>query len=135
MLQRFVSKRDLWLSAVLWVVILVLAFTAWDAQRASLASGEQLLVTTISIAAAALIAWMWFGTCYEVGGGRLFIRAGPFRWQIDLDEITSVTRTRAAWSSPALSLDRLRIDYGNGKWVMVSPERPDAFIAALRPTE
>ena len=131
MTRRFDSKKDLWLSAVLWATVLAMVVAAWNVLAAPLAAWEQVLAVSVSVATVVLIVWLWSGTYYEVGDGRLSIHAGPFRQRIELDAITAVTPTRAAWSSPALSLDRLRIDYGDGKWVMVSPEQRDAFIAAL----
>ena len=131
MTRRFASKRDLWLSAVLWVTVLAMAVTAWHALSGPFTGWERAMAVTVSVATAGFILWLWSGTWYEVDAARLVIHAGPFRWRIELDAITSVTPTRAAWSSPALSLDRLRIEYGDGKWVMVSPERREAFIAAL----
>ena len=131
MTRRFDSKKDLWLSAVLWATVLAMVVAAWNVLAAPLAAWEQVLAVSASVATAVLIVWLWSGTYYEVGDGRLSIYAGPFRQRIELDSITAVTPTRAAWSSPALSLDRLRIDYCDGKWVMVSPEQRDAFIAAL----
>jgi hypothetical protein len=47
-------------------------------------------------------------------------------------DIRTVTPTRNPLSSPALSLDRLRIDYGRGRRIMVSPRDPGAFLRELR---
>jgi len=55
------------------------------------------------------------------------------RWRIPAREITRITPTRSLTSSPALSLDRLRIEYDGGRQaVLVSPVDQDAFIAAVR---
>ena len=61
----------------------------------------------------------------------LRIVAGPFRWKILLDEITSVEETRNPLSSPALSLDRLKICYGNGRHIMISPADTAGFLKAI----
>ena len=131
MTRRFESKKDLWLSAILWATVLAMAVTCWHLLAAPLAVWERLLGISICLITAVLIIWLWSGTRYEVDSNMLTIRAGPFRWIVPLDEIEAVTPTRAAWSSPALSLDRLRIDYGDGKWVLVSPGQREAFIAAV----
>ena len=43
----------------------------------------------------------------------------------------NIRPTRNPLSSPALSLDRLRIDYGSGRSIMVSPEDKDKFIGDI----
>lgn len=39
--------------------------------------------------------------------------------------------TRGPLSSPALSLDRLRIEYGKRGVVLISPREKEAFVRAL----
>jgi hypothetical protein len=42
-----------------------------------------------------------------------------------------VEETRNPLSSPALSLDRLKITYGNGKRIMISPADKIGFLKAI----
>jgi hypothetical protein len=42
-----------------------------------------------------------------------------------------VVPTRNPLSSPALSLDRLRIEYGQGRAIMISPADKGPFLRAL----
>jgi len=79
----------------------------------------------------ALLIWMSIGTYYSVDKNTLKIVAGPIRWKVPIDEITSVERTRSPISSPALSLDRLRIRYSGKKSVMISPADKKRFMKAL----
>lgn len=79
-----------------------------------------------------LVAWVNFGTYYLLGDEDLKIQSGPFRWTVPIAGIHRVTPTRTPWSSPALSLNRLRIEYGNGKQILVSPDRRETFIRRLR---
>jgi Bacterial PH domain len=51
---------------------------------------------------------------------------------IPLRDIRAITRTRDPRTAPALSLQRLRIDYGVGRCVMVSPREEAQFLADLR---
>lgn len=63
----------------------------------------------------------------------LEIRCGMFRWCIPLANIREVVPTNNPLSSPALSLDRLWIQYGP-QWfqaVMISPKEKSQFIADL----
>jgi len=66
-----------------------------------------------------------------MSAGVLEIRSGPFKWTIPLDAIKKVDPSRSLLSSPALSLDRLRIQYGGGKSILVSPNDRDGFLAAI----
>jgi hypothetical protein len=61
----------------------------------------------------------------------LRIRCGPISWRIAIREITAVDQTRNPISSPAMSLDRLRIEYGAGNAVMISPEPREEFVRQL----
>ena len=78
-----------------------------------------------------LISWVYLSTYYVLEGNELRIRSGPFRWRIAIEEIHGVSATRLPWSSPALSLNRLRIDYGEDKWILLSPERREEFLQRL----
>ena len=89
------------------------------------------MVPVVVVLGAGLPLWTLFGTRYELTPGRLRIRCGPFRWNVSLNEICAVTPTRNPLSSPALSLDRLRIDYGRGSSVMISPRDQARFLADL----
>lgn len=129
-IQTFRSKVDTWLvvvtigssiigvgAAVAVVILSPLLF--------ALVLSLVLLLTVI------LPIWLWRSTCYVLRERDLHVRSGPFRWTIPLEEIHDVSRTRSPLSSPALSLDRLRIDFGQGKSIMVSPEDSSTFIARL----
>ncbi len=78
-----------------------------------------------------LAIWFMLGTSYTLGKDTLLIHCGPARWRIALREIRSVRPSRDARSSPALSLDRLRIEYGAGRWILISPRERDEFVADL----
>jgi Bacterial PH domain len=75
--------------------------------------------------------WVFMSTRYRLTDTTLFVNTGPFKWEVPVREITKVTPTRDPLSSPALSLDRLRIDYGQGKALMISPKQKQEFIDDL----
>ena len=88
------------------------------------------IIAVLGLAAAYPI-WLLFSTYYSVEDGLLRIRAGNFHWQIPLKDITSVQDSSSLISSPALSLERLDIRYGDGKSILVSPADQDGFLAAI----
>ena len=119
------SKVDTWVAVVLAVAIAVSLF----ASGAVLSSGGPWWVAVAIVAVgAALPLWLLLGTNYRLDSGQLYVRSGPFRWRVPVTAITSIVPTDNAMSSPALSLDRLRIEYSQGKAVMVSPRNKDMFI-------
>lgn len=131
MSQRFRSRIDVWPGAVLVLLPVVLSVTAWQ-----LHDGPEplkwILIPAMVVIGVALPLSLLFFTYYTVDGTSLRIRHGVFTWRIGLREITGVTPSRDAASNPALSLDRLRIDYAQGKRVMVSPADKAGFCSLLR---
>lgn len=130
-MQVFESKRDLWLWLILGFSVLIDLGAAVALLSADLPSLSRAISVAVLLATAALILWIMYGTRYLVDQGVLTIYCGPFRKRLRVSEIESVEPTRSPLSSPALSLDRLRITYAGGKKIMVSPEDPDRFRNAI----
>jgi len=129
--KRFKSKIDRWLLFLLVAImvfeIVVMSIAAMQTRDPRLAVG--LVVAALLIVA--LIGSLLIGTHYTVDGKTLRIAAGPFHWKVPIDKIQSVEATRNPLSSPALSLDRLRIDYGGRRRIMVSPADKAGFLRAI----
>lgn len=127
----FPSKVDAWLAAIIAISALVVLGVA-GALLLSDVSSRHFLAAILAGTGALLPLWVIAGTRYIVGPAELRIVSGPFRWRVPLRDIRAVTPTRSPLSSPALSLDRLRIEYGRRKWIMVSPRDRQAFVSELR---
>lgn len=129
--KRFNSKLDLWILLVLiFIVVVDLVIIVGIALEPR--SPLQATVTILAcVAAIALILSIMLRTHYTVTKGDLRIVSGPFRWKVPIAEITSVTPTRSAFSSPAMSLDRLSIVYGKGRRIMISPVDKAEFLKAI----
>lgn len=127
--QVFASKVDVWLRIVMWFGVLVPIgapiVLAMRGQRGALWLIPVLLIPV------ALPLWSLWSTDYTFLGSDLHIRSGPFRWRVPLTSVRAVTPTRNPLSSPALSLDRLRIEYGYSQAIMVSPADKTGFLAAI----
>ncbi len=78
-----------------------------------------------------LCVWTLLGTYYTVDSTKLTAYSGPFHWTVALHDIRSVQSARDLRSSPALSLDRLRIEFGPGRVLLVSPREKAQFLADL----
>jgi len=119
----FPSKRDLWLTLLTWGILglaMVPALTAPDR------IGLYILIPT-----ALFVGWIWLRTGYTIEGQDLKVVSGPFRYTVPIGEIRRMKKTRNPLSSPALSLDRIEISFGEGKKIMVSPADRAGFIRAL----
>ena len=88
-------------------------------------------VFLILAATVGYVLWTFLSTHYELDDRELVVRSGLFRWRVPLDSIESVRPSRNPLSSPALSLDRLEVRYGAGKWLLISPRERDRFLADL----
>jgi len=92
--------------------------------------GMMLQLFAILLVGLGLPAWILISTRYQLTREALLVRCGPGRWRIPLQDITRVTPSRSWASSPALSLDRLCIEYGSHA-LLISPRDADAFLRDL----
>lgn len=132
--DAFPSKRDGWLVAVIWIACGVVVSAAALQLVADEAAWSRLALGAVLLGAAAFMLWVLYGTGYRVGEHALHVRAGPFRWRVPLDAIESVTPTRNPLSSPACSLDRLRVGHRTARGeraLMISPSDKTGFLDAL----
>jgi hypothetical protein len=129
--ERFRSKRDGWLMALLnGVVVLELATPIWI----GLAEPGPVpwVVMLVCLPTAALLVSILRTTDYAIdaGAGMLRVRCGPFRWGYRLDRIAEVRPSRSPASGPALSLDRLAVR-GKFSTLLISPEDREGFLERL----
>jgi hypothetical protein len=133
LMQVFKSKIDPWLVAVILVVDLIVIAALIVAWRSGepITAGIWLVMGSCLAVGLGLPLWLLLATSYTVGAGNLVIRCGPLSQTIPLASIERIAPSRSLLSAPALSLDRLRISYGQGGSVLVSPRHKDAFLRAL----
>lgn len=129
--QRFRSKVDWWIALILAVGIVMLVGSFGVSYERLPMNTENAIAFVVVAGATLLLIWIPLATYYDVDKTTLTIVAGPIRWRIPITDITEVEETRSPISAPALSLDRLRIRYTNGKCVMVSPRDKAAFLKSI----
>lgn len=127
----FRSKIDAWLGLLLLAAGAVLAGVAVQLMLSPI-GWPRLLGLPLLAFGTGLPLWLLATTRYAIGAQDLLILSGPATWRVPLREIRKVSRSRSLLSAPALSLDRLRIDYGPGRWCLVSPADREGFLRALR---
>ncbi len=132
----FTSRVDSWLIAIGPLAgLAAAAVVAGVAVPPALQSGravDLLVPALVVVIALVLPMWLVLDTNYTFTAEDLLVRSGPFRWRITLSEVREVSPSRSWISSPALSLDRVRIGYGAGRGILVSPREKQRFIDCLR---
>ncbi len=129
--KRFRSKVDAWL-----VVVVVAALVAQAGVLVwMIIAGAPVAAIALTLGTIAAV-YLFIGltltrTWYDIDSRELRIVCGLFRWTIPRESIHSVEPTRNPLSSPALSLDRLRIRYGKNRRILVSPDDKVRFLKAL----
>ena len=122
--MEFKSKVDLWLAAVLWGTVVICFFPIF------LEKGL-IIGLTIGSSMAIFILLLWINTKYYIRDEHLVIKGVLKDTLIPIVSITSVNSTRNPSSAPALSMDRLEINYGNFDFVLISPLEKERFMEEL----
>jgi Bacterial PH domain len=124
------SKIDTWLLAVSIAAISICLFLIFFALTAA-AVEQRWLILVSAIVGMTIQLWFLLSTTYTLEPGRLIIRSGPFKWTHNPADIKQIVPTRNPLSSPALSLDRLRIEFNDNRSVMISPADKEGFLREL----
>jgi hypothetical protein len=133
------TKVDWWIGLILIFSVVVLIgsavpFFIGPPAQTPLGLGIGILCLAVGV----WIGWIPFSTNYEIGETELLIRSAGFRWRIPFDSIEEVFPTRNPLSSPACSLDRLRVNYrrrsGRMGFVLISPREKEEFLRDLADT-
>lgn len=125
MTKTYRSKVGLILSAAIVLPILLpLMITPFDPNG---------LIVGLILALVIALPFL-FGTHYRIQGHVLKIQCALIiNIDVDILRITSVSKTRNPISSPALSMDRIEIIYGNGlRHVIISPKDKMGFVESLK---
>jgi hypothetical protein len=131
----FPSKRDAWIVVVIWVAI-----AAMLAGASVMLGSPGPFVARVALAGFMLLSagfslWVTYGTRYRVTPLDIAVRSGPLRWRIPLEGIASIEPSNIPLSSPAVSLDRLRVVYrvadGRERAMLLSPADKGGFLAAV----
>jgi hypothetical protein len=148
----FPSKIDWWLGAILALVGLGMSGGGFYGVAYSLLQpGAPLVGAVVGFLPTflgLLVLWQLLATRYEITSTKLILRSGPFRWTVALHQIMEVYPTwdppedapgyslvdhfRA--NHPALSLDRLRVNYrskGGDYFYLISPRDQAGFLQEL----
>lgn len=135
--QRFKSRVDAWLYAVVFGPMFISLFSIFQGRQQTGSDAPSTILLSLAILALPMgfLIWILFDTSYSVTDLELVIRSGPTRLRVPIANIRSVRRTSSLWSAPALSLRRMEIQYagagGSQERVVISPADFDAFLSVL----
>lgn len=123
-MKKYPSKIDTWF---IWLMVaslgIPLVLSVWEKDWWAL---------LILVIATLFVGNMFLSTHYTIKGENLIIKSGIFiNKTIKITDIYKVEKTNSILSSPALSLDRIEIFYGNQNSMMISPKQKEEFIAEL----
>lgn len=124
----FRSKVDVWLAVVI-VGIFPAIGTIFMRSGSSAAFWSQLAMWAVP--GVILLGWLYWSTTYALDGSELVVRSSGLTWRVPLRDIRTIAPTHNPLSSPALSLHRLRIEYGPLRSIMVSPADRERFLEEL----
>jgi len=128
--MTFKSAVDLWLLVIVALVVIISLGVSIRLVLQSSPAGYLRVIGVMAVGIG-LPLWLLYTTQYVVKDEALNIQSGPFKWTIPITSISQVVETSNPLSSPALSLRRLEITYGERKTVMVSPKDRNGFLKAI----
>ena len=107
---RVKSAIDWWIKILIWLIFAILIGSTLFAS-----SDEVTTVVFVNLLLFAFLAWIYWGTYYELKEDYLYCASGPFFERIPYDRIKSIRLTENLFSSFALSTKRLEIrQHGKG---------------------
>lgn len=132
-MQKYKSKVDWWFIIILVAGSIVLFQKIYfSLQSYSLYQNFPYLIFYSLIF---LLIWLPITTTYYVVDQNfLKVQSMFLKWKIPLESIQKIEQTSNPLSAPALSLDRIKIEYiknGVCRSIMVSPKNKTEFIKAI----
>jgi hypothetical protein len=127
--KSYNSRIDTWLIMLTVLLLSSLLFRGLMSLRFSTAYAIMVLGVFALIV---LILLLFCYPCrYTLKADHLLIQSGALRFRVDYADITRIEPSGSLWASPALSLQRVRIDH-NRRFVLVSPMQRERFMAELQ---
>jgi hypothetical protein len=135
--QIFHSKIDWWV----WGFVISMTGLLLQLLLNMLAKGSLLHNWPFATVYALTIVALWWplwSTRYQLQAKALVVQSMFLTWHIPLASIQSVRDTDFSTVAPALSFQRVRIDYvqdGKPKFILISPRKLATFKASLSATK
>ena len=132
-MQKFRSKKEWWVLAfIVCMTGLIIQLLVTMQAKGNIAAYP--VHTATYIITVFILWWPIFNTRYVIDEKYLNIHCMFLTWKIQLTDIQRISKTNNSVASPALSLDRLKVEYtknGENKFILVSPQQQKAFCDAV----
>lgn len=111
--------------SVIWAIVSRLRLDAIDFNF--------IVPAVISILAAALINWIYFGTYYQLTVNELKYSSGPFKGTIKIKDIKEVIVGKSMWVGlkPATATKGLIVKFNSYDEIYILPETNELFVKKL----
>ncbi|RWR13186.1 PH domain-containing protein [Siminovitchia fortis] len=126
--MEFSSRKDLWMGVIIWGCIGAFVWIFYQ----SLFVKFDILGLVIAASMICFSGSIWFNTKYKIEGGMLNIHFGPIKKTIVIQSIKSIRFAKNPFTSPALSIHKIEINYGKYETISISPKDTDRFIEILK---
>lgn len=124
------SKVDAWIAVLIGGTFVLLVVLTVMAVIAGAFVAAAILILSIGLVVAVTVP-----TRYMITTSSLIVQAGLFRLNIPLERIRRIYPNRSVLSSPALSMDRLAVEYErdrvNRPTVWISPLEKGSFLEEI----
>ena len=130
----FPSKKDIWISIPVWGTILfclVMPFIGLESVGNQFITADSILGKVFLFVCVSPVIWMWFRTGYNIEDTKIKVRCGPLKWTININDIQQIHKVKTLFSSPALSINKLKITYGKYNEICISPKNEDDFLRLI----
>ena len=126
------SKIDLWILILFCIASVFLLFAIRQCYLQKNLFSSFMMVYLLMVLA---VIWLpVFNTKYALNDTHLIVRCLFFKWKIKFEDIKSVETIRDFSAAPALSVDRVQIQYtenGVSKSLSISPVKLTDFVNRL----
>lgn len=123
-MKKYPSKIDTWFIGLMVASLgIPLILSVWE---------RDWCVLFIMVITTLFVGNIFLSTHYTINGENLMIKSGIIIGKtIKIKDIYRIEKTNSILSSPALSLDRIEIFYGNQNSIIISPKEKMDFITEL----
>lgn len=122
--MTFRSRVSVILVIFIFLLLAVGGYTVYE-------TGDMMDLVPI-VLCVALLLFVFFGIRYTIDGDNLYVGFLFYRGKgYDLKKLKSIKATYNPISSPAASLKRLKLDFGCGPALIISPASQDVFIEEI----
>lgn len=73
--------------------------------------------------------WIGRNSVYTLTDDALIVRSGPFSRRVAFAHVRAISPSKDSCLSLALSLDRLCLRYGKGRYLLISPADQEGFLS------